>query len=90
MATKASSANYYDRLMYLVSIGGSLFTLPQLLQVWVMGKTDGVSLVTWSAYTALAVLWLIYGVRHGQMPLILAQALIVIMDAGIVAGLLLR
>lgn len=75
--------------MYGISIVGALFTLPQFLQIWIQKQAQGVSLLTWSAYTCLSGLWLLYGVVHKEKQIILAQALLLLLDLGVVVGMLL-
>lgn len=76
-----------DKLIYIAVILGPVMTLPQLYTIWVM-KEGGVSIVSWSAYLAIALLWLIYGLRHRSLPIILVQVIWIIVDAAIIIGLL--
>jgi uncharacterized protein with PQ loop repeat len=62
-------------------------TLPQLYSIWVT-KTNGVSVVSWIAYLVIAVMWLVYGLRHRSVPIVMVQVLWVIIDAAIIIGLI--
>ena len=74
--------------MYAVSVFGALFTLPQFLQIWSHKQAQGVSLATWVAYACLSALWLIYGLVNKQKQLILSQTLLVMLDIGVVVGVI--
>lgn len=74
--------------MYIVALMSSLLTLPQMLQVWTQRQAFGVSLLTWSAYTVLAAIWLIYGLVRKERPIILSEACLLLVDFGVVLGVL--
>jgi uncharacterized protein with PQ loop repeat len=46
-----------------MSVFTMLMTIPQVLAIWVGHQAGGVSIVSWSAYLASAVLWFLHGVR---------------------------
>ena len=73
--------------MYFAVVAGPLMTLPQVYAIWVEQSTD-VSVISWSAYLLIAVVWLIYGVKHRQKPIIIVQLLWIALDILIVAGLM--
>ena len=76
-----------DRLVYLAVIFGPLMTLPQVYAIWVQQSND-VSVVSWISYLVIAVIWLFYGIRHKEKPIILVQLLWIVLDILIVAGLM--
>ena len=76
-----------DRLVYAAAIVGPVMSLPQLYDIWVLRRT-GVSIVTWSAYLLMAMLWLLYGLERGDRTVVLAQILWLVVDLGVVGGLL--
>ncbi len=78
-----------DKLMYGIGLIAPVMTIPQLLQIWQNHKTQGVSITTWAAYAFVAALWLVYGLIHKEKPIILTNVLLVIVDIGIVVGILL-
>jgi uncharacterized protein with PQ loop repeat len=83
---KAKKSNI-DRLVYFAAIFGPLMTLPQVYDVWV-ADTPGVSVITWLAYCLIAVIWLAYGLKHKDKPIIILQVLWLILDIAVVAGTL--
>jgi len=76
-----------DKLVYLAVFLGPLMTLPQVYAIWVQGN-KGVSMVSWVAYLLIAVVWLFYGIKHREKPIIAVQLLWIILDIFIVVGLL--
>jgi uncharacterized protein with PQ loop repeat len=78
-----------DRLVYAAVILGPLMTLPQVWQVWA-AKQQGVSLTTWLAYCIIAAIWLMYGLKHREKPIIYVQLSWLVLDALIVVGLLVK
>ena len=65
-----------------------LMTVPQVLAVWIGRDAAGVSLVSWLAYLVAACLWFIYGFRKGDKTIYLACVGWIVLDAAIVAGII--
>ena len=84
---KSKKQEPIDKLVYFAVVAGPLMTLPQVYAIWVEQSTD-VSVISWSAYLLIAVVWLIYGVKHRQKPIIIVQLLWIALDILIVAGLM--
>lgn len=86
---KRSKKSSIDRLVYVAVILGPVMTLPQVWNVWV-AEQPGVSVITWVAYSLIAVIWLLYGVRHREKPIIMLQLSWLLLDVLIVIGVLTR
>jgi uncharacterized protein with PQ loop repeat len=78
--------NFFDKSIFYVAILGPLFTIPQVLQIWLLKDASGVSLVSWSSYIAIAIFWLAYGCLHNERPIIIANILWLVFQVAIVAG----
>ena len=78
-----------DKAISLMSALTMLFTVPQVLQVW-LGSASGVSLVSWASYLVAACLWLIHGLRKHDKSIYLACIGWIILDAAIVIGIIVR
>lgn len=76
-----------DKLVYLAVIFGPMMTLPQVYSIWIE-KSDGVSVISWVSYLVIAVIWLFYGLKHKEKPIIVVQLLWIVLDVLIVVGLL--
>jgi len=77
-----------DKLVYIALIS-PVMALPQLYLI-LTGDAAGVSVVTWATFLTVAVVWLAYGVKHRIKPIIVLQSVWIIVDAAIVAGILLQ
>lgn len=86
--SKSNKKGFFDYAIYPIAIFSSIVTLPQLAKVWIDHDVAGISLLTWGAYTLLAGLWFLYGIFKKQMPLIVGNLLICVLDALIVIGIL--
>ena len=64
---------------------GPLLTLPQLYSIWVQGQ-KGVSIITWVAYLIGAIIWLIYGIKHNDKPLVMVEAAWILVDIMVIIG----
>lgn len=76
-----------DIMVFLVGGFGPLFTIPQLMQVWVEKNASGLSLITWVAYVAFSFVWLLYGIVHKEKPIIFANSMYMILNTVIVIGI---
>jgi uncharacterized protein with PQ loop repeat len=76
-----------DRWVYFAVIATPILTLPQVYDIWMTHQKQG-SAVTWTAYFANAFIWLLYGIKHNDRPIIAVQVIWLVMDAVIVVGLL--
>ena len=79
-----------DRIVYIAAIIGPLFGLPQVIKIWVEKSTAGVSILTWAALIPYQAVWLLYGIIHKEKPIILVNILWIIIEAFVVAGMLIH
>jgi len=59
---------------------------PQLRQVWVEGRHDGISLPTFGIVTVALVLWLVYGLLVESVAMVLANTVTIAIIAAIIVG----
>ena len=88
LPSKNAHKRLVDRLVYAVGILTPLFTIPQVLVIWLSQSAGSVSLLTWGPYLLFAVVWLWYGIIHREWPIIVLNAGLVIVDLLVVAGIL--
>lgn len=81
-------AKTMDHFMYFIALIAPIMTIPQLTQVWVDKSVHGISIWTWGAYAFVSALWLVYGAIHKEKPMMLTQALLLVLDSSIVVGVL--
>ena len=78
-----------DKLIYVVGILGPLFTIPQILKIWVEKNATGISLITWIAYLIGAICFMLYGISHKEKPLIVIYSSLIVVDILVIIGILL-
>jgi hypothetical protein len=78
-----------DNIVTLVAIIFPFTALPQLYNIWVLGIVAGVSVITWTLFLILTLPLLVYVIVHKEKPFIIMYCLWLIVDASIVAGILL-
>lgn len=61
---------YFDRFIIVVGILNAVATLPQVLQIWIGQDASGVSIISWSYYAFGSAMFLVYGVIHKEVPII--------------------
>ena len=88
-SNKGQKQHFIDNLIYPIAVAAPLMTIPQLLNIWIQRKTQGVSLLTWGAYAIVSFLWIIYGLYHKEKPIVLTNLLLFLLDSLIVLGVLL-
>jgi uncharacterized protein with PQ loop repeat len=82
------SASALERVLRGLSVFTMLMTVPQVLTVWIGRDAAGVSLVSWLSYLVAACLWFIYGFQKRDKTIYLACVGWIVLDAAIVAGVL--
>lgn len=84
---KEKGAHILDKVILPIAMISPLMTVPQLLEV-LAGKTEGVSILTWSAYALGTLFWTLYGLAHKEKPIFFANFFLFIFDIAIVLGVM--
>ena len=89
-ANAAAAASPSDARLRGLLGGMSAFTMimtvPQVWTIWTGHHSSGVSILSWSAYLASAVLWLWYGVRKRDRNIYLPCLGWIALDGAVIAG----
>ncbi|MBI5355869.1 MAG: hypothetical protein HZB68_05430 [Candidatus Aenigmarchaeota archaeon] len=85
---RAKFQSVMEQVILVVSIAGPLTTAPQAIKIWAGKSTEGVSLFTWTAYFSISICWLLYGISKKDKPLMIANALLIILQGLVVLGTL--
>src|ERR1035437_7429551 len=83
--TKAKQKSRIDRLVWLAVVIGPLLTLPQVYSIWVENE-KGVSVISWAAYLLASMIWLVYGIKHNDKPMLIVEAIWIVLDVLIIIG----
>jgi uncharacterized protein with PQ loop repeat len=89
-AHPAQGKDLLERSLPVLSIFTMLMTVPQVWTIWAQGDARGVSLLSWGAYLLSACLWFFYGLRKRDKTIYVACIGWVLLDAAVVAGVLLK
>lgn len=82
--------NLVDKMIYFIAFFGIVFTIPQITNIWIDNNYEGVSLLSWSAYTVMGAFWLLYGVMHKEKPMIYIYSIWMVLYVLIVVGLIVK
>jgi uncharacterized protein with PQ loop repeat len=80
---------FYDKVMYVVAIFSPLVLVPQVAEIWMNKNAVGISLPTWIGLGIVSVMWLIYGVKHRAVPIIISNSLVTLINIAVALGALL-
>ena len=79
----------FDKIIYIAAMLGPIMNLPQLLRIWIEKNATGVSFISWTGFSVISVVWLIYGILHKEKPIIFMNAALMVIQALIAYGTLL-
>ncbi len=77
---------WVESIGLLAGILGIIAWFPQIREVWVHKKHEGISLPTFGLIIIALILWLIYGFLIGSAALILANISALLVILAVVAG----
>ncbi len=76
--------------MLLVAVVEPLMTVPQIYDLYGPHGSKGVSATTWLLYLAASIMWLLYGIKCRNKPLIISGVLWVIAESLVVVGVFIK
>jgi MtN3 and saliva related transmembrane protein len=77
-----------DYVIYVAAIAQPLALVPQAVLVLSDGHAAGASPLTWSLLGVIGIMWILYGLVHKEKPIVLSNALSVVLDFVIVYGIM--
>jgi uncharacterized protein with PQ loop repeat len=86
MAATSSTDTKLRGLLGAMSVFTMVMTVPQVWAIWVGQQAAGVSILSWSAYLASAVLWLWFGIRKHDRNIYLPCLGWIALDGAVIAG----
>jgi uncharacterized protein with PQ loop repeat len=84
----APPVSVLEKVLRGLSVFTMLMTVPQVLTIWVGRDAGGISLISWVSYLVAACLWFVYGLQKRDKTIYLACVGWVLLDAAIVAGVI--
>ena len=79
---------FIDKAIYPVALSGPIFTIPQVLKIFVGKDATGVSALSWFLFIPAAVFWVWYGIVHKETPIIVTNVAWIFVQVLIVIGTL--
>ena len=79
-----------DVLIYPIGFAGVAIALPQAYDIWILGKTDGVSLITWGSWSVFSLVWIAYASIHKAKALLAVQICWFFMHTLVAVGIILN
>jgi MtN3 and saliva related transmembrane protein len=70
---------------YLAATLTTISFIPQVIQVWRSKHTKDISLGMYSIFTLGIVVWLVYGLMLGSMPIIIANSITIVLAGSVLA-----
>lgn len=83
---KPTGKTLMRRLLGVMSIVTMVMTIPQVWTIWVDHEAAGVSLLSWGAYLASALLWLGHGIQQRDRNIYLPCVGWIALDAAVIVG----
>ena len=77
---------FFDKNMFIFSLLGPLVTTPQVIRIWSRQSAQDISMITWTGYLIIALIWLKYGLVHKDKKIVLSSVLWMVMYLLIIAG----
>lgn len=78
-----------DRTMAVIGVMGPIFTLSQVVHIFVTRNVGGISVYTWIGYMAVSFCWVVYGFFYKDRPLIIVNSLSCFINSFIIVGFVL-
>lgn len=79
-----------DIIIYPIGTISLLMTLPQAYEIWILGNVEGVSMMTWTAWTIISIFWVLYGIAHNARALVFMHSGWFLMNGLVALGLLMN
>ena len=77
---------FLDRIIYVVGFLGPAFTIPQVYDIYAFRDATSVSVLSWSAFALLDVVWIVYGIVHKERVITFTYTLWLIANMAVAIG----
>jgi len=84
----AMAAAWIEAIGLLAGVIGIFAWIPQIVQVWVHKRHDGISLTTFAVVSFALTLWLIYGILVDSFAMIAANIMTLSVIGAVILGVL--
>ena len=84
----AMAAGWIEAIGLLAGVIGIFAWIPQIIQVWVHKRHDGISLTTFAVVSFALGLWLVYGILVDSFAMIAANIMTLTVIGAVIIGVL--
>ena len=77
---------FLDNLILFVAVVGPMANIPQIIKIFTLKSSAGVSALTFIIYAVFNIPWIIYGIVHKEKPIVIAYILWLITNLAVIAG----
>ena len=78
-----------DKIIYAGGFAGVVFSIPQVMTVWIGRNVAGLSLITWISFFVGTLFWLFYAIVHKEKPMMVINLAFSILNFLVVIGIIL-
>ena len=78
-----------DTLIYPAAILAPLALVPQVWHLYATQDASSLSLATWAVLCSLNILWILYGRAHKEVPIVLTNAALMVLNFAMALGIVL-
>jgi uncharacterized protein with PQ loop repeat len=79
---------HFDRIMYAVALVAPAILLPQVYRIFAYQDVGGLSLFTAAALACFNLLWIMYGMLHQAIPIVVANTAFFMLNVASVYAIL--
>ncbi len=79
----------FDALIYPLGLLAPILTIPQVLKVWAQKNASSMSMFTWAGYVACSLVWIAYGIKKRDKPIVILNGMWLVIDLLMVLAIIL-
>lgn len=64
-----------DKAIFAVGVVGPLMSIPQILLIYSTHDASGIAPFTWLSWAGLNIPWIVYGLVHRELPIVMTYCL---------------
>lgn len=87
--SKKKQITWLDKTAIVAALVYPLSGLPQVIEA-MQGNVDGISILSWLGFMAFSAFFIVYGIVHKIKPMIITNALWLVIDGLVVLGVLMN
>ena len=85
--SKPKNASLLEKLVLAVAIVEPLSTVPQIIEIYQSKNAEAISLLSWLLFMGTSLIWLAYGIKIKNLPLIASSIMWVLTELILVVGI---